>query len=259
MFDVGFYSSDKMSTTWLTQAVSAVDAWKDALSGNSSVTVYSALYKSVRAISSYFGVSASGVMREAVALWNNTAGAYDATLKIRTYDRSQEELGEMLLDAFVKGNDRRANSLKAEFEDEEDSKKAIRKAVKKRYEAGDINADTATKYLVEYGGLDADDAYWKIQEWSYETESGEEFQKYDNFYEAVKTGKNLKAVIREYTDNGVESKTLASQITDHFKPLYKAMSKSERASIKGYLLNAYELLGYDRSKKSKDIDKWAED
>ena len=259
MFDVGFYSSDKMSTTWLTQAVSAVDAWKDALSGNSSVTVYSALYKSVRAISSYFGVSASGVMREAVALWNNTAGAYDATLKIRTYDRSQEELGEMLLDAFVKGNDRRANSLKAEFEDEEDSKKAIRKAVKKRYEAGDINADTATKYLVEYGGLDADDAYWKIQEWSYETESGEEFQKYDNFYEAVKTGKNLKAVIKEYTDNGVESKTLASQITSYFKPLYKEMSKSERAAIKGYLLNAYELLGYDRSQKSKDIDKWAED
>ena len=259
MFNVGFYSSDKMSTTWLTQAVSAVDTWKDALSGNSSVTVYNALYKSVRAISSFFGVSASGVMREAVALWNNTAGAYDATLKVLTYDRSQEELGEMLLDAFVKGNDRRANSLKAEFKDEEDSEKAIRKAVKKRYEAGDINADTATKYLVEYGGLDADDAYWKTQEWSYETESGEDFQKYDNFYVAVKTGKNLKAVIKEYTDNGVESKTLASQITSYFKPLYKEMTKTERASIKGYLLNAYELLGYDRSQKSKDIDKWAED
>ena len=259
MFDVGFYSSDKMSTTWLTQAVSAVDTWKDALSGNSSVTVYNALYKSVRAISSFFGVSASGVMREAVALWNNTAGAYDATLKIRTYDSSQEELGEMLLDAFVKGNDRRANSLKAEFKDEEDSKKAIRTAVKKRYEAGDIDADTAEQYLVKFGGVEKDKAYWTVEGWEYKTETGEDFQKYNNFYEAVKTGKNLKAVIKEYTDNGVESKTLASQITDHFKPLYKAMSKSERASIKGYLLNAYELLGYDRSKKSKDIDKWVED
>ena len=89
MFDVGFYSSDKMSTTWLTQAVSAVDAWKDALSGNSSVTVYSALYKTTRAISSFFGVSVSGVMREGVALWNNTAGAYDPTLKILTYGRSK--------------------------------------------------------------------------------------------------------------------------------------------------------------------------
>lgn len=53
MFNVGFYSSDKMSTTWLTQAVSAVDAWKDVLSGKSSTTAYNALYKSVRAVEVY--------------------------------------------------------------------------------------------------------------------------------------------------------------------------------------------------------------
>jgi hypothetical protein len=34
------------------------------------------------------------------------------------------------------------------------------------------------------------------------------------------------------------------------------MTNRERARLKGYLLNAYVLLGYDRSKKSKDIDKW---
>jgi hypothetical protein len=37
------------------------------------------------------------------------------------------------------------------------------------------------------------------------------------------------------------------------------MSKGERAKIKGYLLNAYSLLGYDRNKKSRDIDKWLEE
>ena len=37
------------------------------------------------------------------------------------------------------------------------------------------------------------------------------------------------------------------------------MSNGERASIKGYLLNAYEQLGYKRFEKSKDIDKWLED
>ena len=259
LFDVGFYSSDKMSTTWLTQTVSAVDAWKDALSGESSVTVYNALYKTTRAISSFFGVSVSGVMREAVALWNNTAGAYDLTLKILTYDRTEEELGELLLDAFLKGNTRQAESLKAEFEEEDDYKKAIRKAVKNRYEAGDIDDDTAKQYLVKYAGMPEDKAYWKVQEWEYKTDTGGDFQKFNNFYEAVKTGKNLKAVIKEYTDNGVDSKALASQITSYFKPLYKEMSNVERASIKGYLLNAYALLGYDRSKKSKDIDKWVED
>ena len=87
----------------------------------------------------------------------------------------------------------------------------------------------------------------------------EDYAKYNDFYEAVQTGKNLKAVIKEYTDKGVEASTLASQITSHFKPLYKEMSNYERAGIKGYLLNAYALLGYDRTKKAKDIDKWLED
>ena len=259
MFNMGFYSSDKMSTTWLTQAVSAVDAWKDVLSGESSATVYNALYKSTRSISSFIGVSISGLMREAVALWNNTAGAYDPTLKILTYDRSKGEKGDMLLDAMIKGDARLVESLEAEFADEDAYSYAVRTAIKDRYDAGEIDSNTAEQYLVKFGGLEDDDAYWKVQEWEYEMETGEDFKKYNDFYTAVQTGKDLKAVIKSYTDNGVEAKTLASQITSHFKPLYKEMSNTERAAIKGYLLNAYQLLGYNRSEKSKDIDKWLKD
>ena len=259
MVGVGFYSSDKMSTTWITQAVSAVDAWKEVLGGESSMTAYNALYKSVRALSSFVGVSISGVMREGVALWNNTAGAYDSTLKIRTWEMSDADLAGQALKAITEGNTRQADSLKAKFPDEKTYQSAMRTAIKDSYAAGDINTDTATKYLVKYGGLEEDDAYWKVEEWKYEASTGEDFAKYDNFITAVETGKELKTVISKYTSNGVSKETLASQITSHFKPLYKQMSNYERASIKGYLLNAYEQLGYDRAKKSKDIDKWLED
>ena len=259
MVGVGFYSSDKMSTTWITQAVSAVDAWKEVLGGESSMTAYNALYKSVRALSSFYGVSFSGVMREGVALWNNTAGAYDSTLKIRTWDLSDADLAGQALDAITEGNTRQADSLKAKFPDEKTYQSAMRTAIKDSYIAGDIDTDTVSKYLVKYGGLEEDDAYWKVEEWKYEASTGNGFVKYDNFFTAVKTGKNLKTVISEYTSNGVSKETLASQITSHFKPLYKQISNYERASIKGYLLNAYEQLGYDRAKKSKDIDKWLED
>jgi hypothetical protein len=34
------------------------------------------------------------------------------------------------------------------------------------------------------------------------------------------------------------------------------MTNKERASIKGYLLNAYALLGKNRAEKSRDIDAW---
>jgi hypothetical protein len=228
-------------------------------SGESSTTVYNALYKSVRAVSSYVGVSFSGLMREGVALWNNTAGAYDSTLKIRTWGLSNTDLGAELYDAIVSGNTRQAESLKAQFDDEKDVFSAMRTAIKDHFESGDIDRDTAEQYLIKFGGLEDDDAYWKVEEWKYEAESGEDFKKYNDFYEAVQTGKNLKVVIQKYTDNGVDKKTLASQITSYFKPLYKEMSKTERAGIKGYLLNAYSLLGYNRNEKSKDIDNWLKD
>ena len=383
MFDVGFYSSDKMSTTWLTQAVSAVDAWKDVIGGKSSTTAYNAIYKSVRAISSFYGVSFSGVMREGVALWNNTAGAYDSTLKIRQYELSKSDLGNELYEAIISGDTRQADSLKAQFEDDNAMSSAVRKALREndprireaaiawnandldeymriakeiiaeghfsqdnvvraiRSEAAALSSDSGTtgtskekgmfttekfaeavaqgdhttasaakddiiqtavkngktedeaeksfissaktelKEQFVSGGIskeqaiyalktycqdeddpmDDNDIYWLIKKWEYEKDTGSSdgYGKYNDFHTAVKTGKNLKAVIKEYTDHGVDEKTLASQITSYFKPLYKEMSNYERASIKGYLLNAYVMLGYNRAEKSKDIDKWLKD
>jgi hypothetical protein len=259
LFDLGYFSADSMSSAWLTQTVSAVDAWKDALSGESSATVYNALYKSTRALSSYIGISFSGAMREGVALWNNTAGAYDSTLKIRQYELSKTDLGTELYEAIISGNTRQAKSLKAQFEDEKAIYTAMRSAIKDHYESGDIDKETAVEYLVEYGGKEEHKAYWMVEEWEHKVETGEEFGQYDDFHKAVQTGKNLKAVIKEYTDHGIDAETLSGQITKHFKPLYKEMSKTERAGIKGYLLNAYQLLGYNRYEKSKDIDNWLKD
>lgn len=168
---------------------------------------------------------------------------------------------EQLYDAIVRGDQAHANRVMGRYEDQDAVEKALRNEAKKRYLAEELDSDTAMRFLIDHCGMEEDDAYWKVQEWEYELANGdsEDYAKYGSFYEAVKTGKNIKAVIKEYTDNGVSNQTLASQITSHFKPLYKEMTNSERASIKGYLLNAYALLGYDRAKKSKDIDKWLEE
>jgi hypothetical protein len=144
---------------------------------------------------------------------------------------------------------------------EESFESSFRSYVGKMYKDGEASRSTVSNMLTQYGGYDANETYWKLKEWDFDIENSEdaEYSKYTDFYDAVKTGSNLKAIIKEYTDHGVKKETLASQITSHYKPLYKKMSNSERASIKGYLLNAYALLGYDRAKKSKDIDKWLED
>lgn len=138
---------------------------------------------------------------------------------------------------------------------------ALRRELRDAYAGGEIDRTRAMDWLMAHGDKDRDEAYWELKKWDYYATNGtvEGYSKYTALYDAVKTGKNLKAVIKEHTTNGDKTSELASQITRYYKPLYREMTRSERASIKGYLLNAYSMLGYNRAEKSKDIDKWLED
>ena len=129
------------------------------------------------------------------------------------------------------------------------------------YKDGELNESSVRNALLSHFGMDEDDVYWQFDRWDYAKKNGssEGYSKYADFFTAVETGKNLKNTIKRYTDNGVEAKTLASQITQHFKPLYIEMSNAERANIMGYLLNAYVMLGYKRADKNKDINNWLKD
>jgi len=87
-----------------------------------------------------------------------------------------------------------------------------------------------------------------------------EYRKYDDFLQAVETGENLKATIKEYMDHGVSKTTLATQITNGFKQRLIDAKKAGKgyADLQARILTAYEALGYDRQKKLKEIQKWFE-
>ena len=224
----------------------------------------------VGAFANLFGIPLKNVIRDAMG-FISTIGSFSSDEKTtgaglgnalkEGWTGDEISNGEQLYEAILNADQEQIDRVKARYDDADKLKSAIRTAFKKHYLAGDIDYNKTIQLLVEYGEMDEDDAYWKLREWDYEIEHGdtEDYAKYNDFYTAVQSGKNLKAVIKQYMDNGVEKTTLASQITSHFKPLYKEMTNSQRASIKGYLLNAYALLGYDRAKKSKDIDKWLEE
>lgn len=146
--------------------------------------------------------------------------------------------------------------LKSDGASDNSISSAITSTIKDGYLNGDFNEKTANKKLVQYGAAkDENDAYWKIREW----EGGEDYKKYDRFYASVENGKKLNDTISYYTSHGVETKTLKSQITSHFKPLYLSASVQERQYMKEYLLDAYEALGVSRNKAAKNIDKWLEE
>ena len=231
-------------------------------------SVYRKIEDFAGAIGGFFGVPTKNLLRTGRELYNlyrvsfdNISGGNIGDAFIEGVTGKEKTKSEKLYEAMISGDEDRMALYLKDCEDQSEIDSAKRSAIRKQYTDGNIDYNTAIRNLIEYTGLDEYEAYWKMQEWDYELENGtsEDYAKYNDFYTAVQSGKNLKAVIKEYTDNGVDKSTLAAQITKYFKPLYKEMSNYERAGIKGYLLNAYALLGYDRTKKSKDIDKWLED
>lgn len=122
------------------------------------------------------------------------------------------------------------------------------------YQDGYIDEERAVDLLREKAGYTAGEAQLEVMKW----ESGAS-GKYTVYLEAVESGENMGAITQKYLSYGVEPKQLSSAITSYFKSIYVTLGPADRATMKGYLLNAYVRLGYDRDKKSKDIDKWLED
>lgn len=143
------------------------------------------------------------------------------------------------------------------------------------YKDGDMDKDTATMYLRDYFGKTDNEVYWIMEEWDYGKQYGssETYSKYSVWYDAIWNGEGLREEMRrhiEHTDTKEGEKradfeervksTLAGRITEHFKPLFiGAETTEERARIKARCLWAYEVLGYKRSEKGKDIDAWLKD
>lgn len=121
------------------------------------------------------------------------------------------------------------------------------------YQDGYIDEERAVALLQDKAGYSEGDARLEVMKW----ESGAS-GKYTVYLETVENGENVGEITKKYLSYGVEPKQLSSAITSYFKPIYVTLGPADRATLKGYLLNAYVRLGYDRDKKSKDIDKWME-
>ena len=214
-----------------------------------------------------FGLPVKNIMRDLRSLYqaystivngeeNTARGTAYAIMEGITGQKPSKS--DQLYNSRIAGDTKHAARIEARYDDEKSANAAVRKEITDRYMDGELTLAQATMQLTQYAGMEMDDAYWLMDSWKHKKETGsdEDYSKYNDFYEAVQTGKNLKAVIQEYTANGVNNKTLQSQITEHFKPEYVEMSAGERAKIKGYLINAYEQCGISREKAEERLRDW---
>lgn len=132
------------------------------------------------------------------------------------------------------------------------------------YGNGRISRKQAENYLRDYTTKSEKEINQKLEEWDYAIKNGttEGFSVYDNLHSAIDSGKNISVAINDYLSKGYKSDSLAGQITRDYRETFVNLWSSNRSqaeTLMEKLLDAYEALGYSRSKKREDILDWLEE
>lgn len=186
---------------------------------------------------------------------------YDKMMLLKAYDISDEAKAEYYYQVLAgdaqkaemepKSTQERIDYMNEKIQDAQDARQ--KQDLKDAVAAGTVTQEKAIqKILANDYAEDENKAYWLYKEWT----GGKDYTKYGKILQTIEDGGDLKAAAKEYFDHGTEKGDIGNAITTEYKPKYIAASPEERKKLKEKLLAAYTALGFDRSKKSKDIDKW---
>lgn len=186
---------------------------------------------------------------------------YDKMMLLKAYDISDEAKAEYYYQVLAgdtqkaemepKSTQERIDYMNEKIQDAQDARQ--KQDLKDAVAAGTVTQEKAIqKILANDYAEDENKAYWLYKEWT----GGKDYKKYGKILQTIEDGGDLKAAAREYFDHGTEKGDIGGAITTEYKPKYIAASPEERKKLKEKLLAAYTALGFDRSEKSKDIDKW---
>lgn len=186
---------------------------------------------------------------------------YDKMMLLKAYDISDEAKAEYYYQVLAgdtqkaemepKSTQERIDYMNEKIQDAQEARQ--KQDLKDAVAAGTVTQEKAIqKILANDYAEDENKAYWLYKEWT----GGKDYTKYGKILQTIEDGGDLKAAAKEYFDHGAKKGDIGDAITTEYKPKYIAASPEERKKLKEKLLAAYTAVGLDRSKKSKDIDKW---
>ena len=236
--------------------------------GESTAEWYGVAYPLLQGASQVSGLPFATATREVVTLWNNTAAYLDPRLRIEKYQSSAGKGTEALYRAIMEENTGREALLRRQLaaNDVSDAKIAggIEKQIRLSLEDGAITEEEARELLTKYGlkkekgemvSLTADDAYFKVQKWAYDTDKTEEDADYSPYLaleEAVRTGSGVESAMRELTSHGYSEKTVNNRLKALIRDAYLDGDISERRA--GDLLTRYTTKTEDGQNVKLDAD-----
>jgi len=223
----------------------------------------------------FFGLPAKNLLRDGRRAYNLFTSSFESPSSYElssalpwAEDKDTAHYEELFL-AMHNGDKKREAEIRGYLTDVKDKKpdtmdEGVRDQLKERFLDGSMDETASRAWLKTHMGYDNRKAFETVDRWreTQENKDNEEwsYSIYNDFYEAVESGKNLSKEVKQLLDLGIEAKTLAGNITTEFKPLLLELlatgKTSQAAALQAKILDAYVALGYDREKKLKDVKKW---
>lgn len=170
--------------------------------------------------------------------------------------RTGENLESVVADYIEHGAIGFSSAISTAFKDEYVSASGSAKA--------DLGDRITAAYITVNKAKGIETSAWDVKKeildkWDWAAKNGTEegYTIYAELLDAIPTGKNLDVIIKDYLAHGKDKSDISRAITEKYKTIYKNLkTNTERAELKKRLLTAYYQAGYDRSKKSIEIDGW---
>ncbi len=180
---------------WYDSLIKASDILHDKVTGQeSNYGWYAFIYKTLQVASGISGLPMAAATREIITAWNNIVGFFAPSLKLKTYEPSEQA------------------------------------QIKYAYQDGYLTAEEATEQLMEQGlAENENEAYWLIQGW----EAGDDYSRFDELYDAVRNGGDFKGAMDELTAHGYTEKDIISKVKSQIGQWYKdgEVSKTQAVSM----------------------------
>lgn len=197
IFGVDTYGNPPQSVfmQWYDSLVSGVEILYDKIAGeDTNYTWYGGIYKLLQAVSGMTGLPMASATREIVTAWNNIVGSMAPSLKVKTYESSEQ------------------NEIKYAYID------------------GYLTFDEAVAALIEQGLVDnEDEAYFAVQGW----EAGDGYSRYGALENAIRTGTGVDEAMNELLSHGYTESDIYSRIRSKAGEWYKGgeITKQQATNI----------------------------
>lgn len=141
----------------------------------------------------------------------------------------------------------------------DDVGKAVAGRIRARVKAGTLDAETAAELLQRFQpDKDADELYWKAREWAYKAQTGaESFGKYTILKDALRSGGDVEAALKELEEHGIERDAAITQMHSQIGAWYTGTSDDGKTIQKTEALQLLQKYGDENEREAEEtVREW---